>query len=203
MNPVAKSLCSELLRVEPYKRLGSGPKGSPLSYEALKKHEFFKGVDFSKLNTTRPPIEPAVLFKLQSDRKRVVVPDGGLESSDEEAIADGMEDGSPEAKVAPASPVIMRSAEDVKVREGIVEKKCGWIFYKKRKLVLTSRPRLSYHDSSNGVYKVCISWSYLYHLGGCATDEEGEGREDGRYEVQGGDSQSDLLLRRTDEGGHQ
>jgi len=40
------------------------------------------------------------------------------------------------------------------IKEGVVRKKTGWIFYSDRKLVLTSRPRLSYYVPSSGEYKV-------------------------------------------------
>ena len=147
----AKKLCRELLQVEPHKRLGSGPKDSPLSYEMLKKHEFFKGVDFANVSKVVPPIDPTVIFKLRAERKASFGPEPGMDSPDENAIADCLEDG-----VAPATK--SNSCPDKKeeqiVKEGMLYKKCGWIFYKKRNLVLTSRPRLSYHDAKNGLYKV-------------------------------------------------
>ena len=40
------------------------------------------------------------------------------------------------------------------IKEGVVKKKSSWIFYNKRKLILTSRPRLSYYDADSGEYKV-------------------------------------------------
>lgn len=149
MDPLAKDLCKHLLVVDPLKRLGSGPKG----YEMLKNHDFFKGIDFPKLHTIKPPIDPALQFKLQSERKRIVAPAGGLDSSDEDNPEDGVaENGNGDGK----SPSSIKPREDVILKEGTVEKKCGWIFYRKRKLILTSRPRLSYHDPSNGAYKVRV-----------------------------------------------
>ena len=140
----AKSLCQQLLIVDPHKRLGSGPKDSPLSYEMLKKHEFFKGIDFQNLPKVKPPMDAALRFKLQSERKVIAKACSSMDSPDEDASAESLEDG------AHSTP---KSKEDKLLMEGVVLKKCGWIFYKKRKLVLTSRPRLSYYDSGNGNYK--------------------------------------------------
>lgn len=41
------------------------------------------------------------------------------------------------------------------IKEGIVDKKCGWLFYYNRKFKLTSEPRLSYYNPKTNEYRVC------------------------------------------------
>jgi len=145
-----KDLCSKLLLVDPYKRLGSGPKGSALSYEMLKKHEFFKGIDFANLAKITPPIEPEIRFKLESERKSKEKIDPGMDSPDEECNAEILDIVKTKEKT---TELVCKKNPDKIIKEGVVYKKCGWIFYKKRKLVLTSRPRLAYYEVDNGEYK--------------------------------------------------
>ena len=40
------------------------------------------------------------------------------------------------------------------IKEGIVDKKCGWLFFYNRKLILTSQPRLSYYIPKTNQYRV-------------------------------------------------
>ena len=146
---------------DPYKRLGSGPKGSPLSYDLLKQHEFFKGLDFRTLHKNKPPVDPALVMKLQSEKKKPQPRTGGNDSPREgtaETLEEELADTSAQA-VWQAPPG--KKQEDAVVKEGVINKKCGWIFYKKRKLVLTTRPRLSYFDPSNNEYKVLLILSTL------------------------------------------
>lgn len=64
-------------------------------------------------------------------------------------------DSMPNSSLGNSSRIIERKDEEVKVlKEGIVRKKCGWIFYHNRKLVLTSQPRLSYYLPTTNQYKV-------------------------------------------------
>ena len=46
MSKEASDLINKLLIIEPDKRLGAGPIGSPNDINALKAHPFFKGIDF-------------------------------------------------------------------------------------------------------------------------------------------------------------
>jgi 3-phosphoinositide dependent protein kinase-1 len=148
MSAEVKDLCNRLLVVEPQKRLGSGPPDSPLSYDMLKKHPFFKGIDFTNLHKKNPPIPQPILSKLQAERKKPA--EGEVVSSDDEdPLSVKLDSGSKPKTISPTS-----KKEDAVVKEGILPKKCGWFFYKKRKLVLTTRPRLSYYDPSDGSYKV-------------------------------------------------
>lgn len=137
----AADLCRQLLVVQPEKRLGSGPKGSSLSYEALKQHKFFKGIKFDEILKVKPAISAEVLYKLRSDKKPM---SDDFDSPDEEVSAEALE--------KPTKPKNPNEANIV-MKEGIVLKKCGWVFYKRRNLKLTGRPRLSYYGADKGEYK--------------------------------------------------
>jgi serine/threonine protein kinase len=52
----ARDLILKLLTKEPYKRLGAGKKGECNDYEALKSHDFFKGINWEKVNQQDSPI---------------------------------------------------------------------------------------------------------------------------------------------------
>jgi len=59
-----KDLISKILITAPEKRLGAGIKGSDLDFQALKNHEFFRGIDFINLNSQTPPFKVSnLLFK--------------------------------------------------------------------------------------------------------------------------------------------
>ena len=51
----AKDLISKILVKDPQKRLGAGEKGSQYDIEHLKKHPYFKGIDWDNLNNIKPP----------------------------------------------------------------------------------------------------------------------------------------------------
>jgi 3-phosphoinositide dependent protein kinase-1 len=52
---VSKDLVSRLLTKDPELRLGSGFFGSDYDFLALKRHPFFKGLDFDKVFLMPPP----------------------------------------------------------------------------------------------------------------------------------------------------
>ncbi len=57
MSEDAKDLIDRLLSLDPYLRLGAGRPGSALDYAHLKKHPFFKGLDFNELNHMNVPLD--------------------------------------------------------------------------------------------------------------------------------------------------
>jgi len=138
--------------LDPNKRLGSGPDGSYLSFAGLKSHEFFKGVDFNVVLKSLPPLDPSTLSKLTSDKKKI---SSGFESPTEggsQHSAESTEDDDEKSPhVLPPPPPV----EEAKIlKEGYVDKKCGWLFYYKRKLLLSSQPRLSYYKPKDNEYRV-------------------------------------------------
>ncbi len=145
-----RSLCGKLLVLPPEKRLGSGPEGSLLGFNVLKRHEFFKGADFDNISKMDPPIDATTLLKLNADKRPAV---SGFESPTEMTTrsSDSCED--EDEKTSPMHQQPENPQETV-LKEGIVDKKCGWVFYYNRKLVLTALPRLSYYKPKSNEYKV-------------------------------------------------
>ena len=51
MDKDAKDLVQKLLVLNPLERLGVGEPGTDLDYSNLKKHKFFKGINWEKLES--------------------------------------------------------------------------------------------------------------------------------------------------------
>ena len=48
----------------------------------------------------------------------------------------------------------MKESEEYTIlKEDIILKKCGWLFYKKRKVVLTSDSKIKYYDPKTNVHR--------------------------------------------------
>lgn len=138
-----KSLCEALLIVDPWSRLGSGPEGSPLSFTALKEHEFFGNKNFDNISEYNPPVSPEILSKLTQESQKSF---SEFDSTIDLAVCSETDKNVLNAKSNP---------EEIKtLKEGIVDKKCGWIFYYNRKLILTSETRLSYYLPKTNEYRV-------------------------------------------------
>ena len=45
----AVDLVDNLLKLNPFERLGAGEDGSEYDYESLKKHKLFEGIDFDRI----------------------------------------------------------------------------------------------------------------------------------------------------------
>jgi hypothetical protein len=147
--------------VEPEKRLGSGPIGSALSFAALKRHEFFKGADFQKILKSKPPLSLKLIEKLNADKGERCFCEFALTDETNnyrkaapEVYSEPSE--SKENKKRNSSLNIETFSEQQSqiIKEGVVDKKCGWLLYYNRKLKLTSEPRLSYYNPKTNEYKV-------------------------------------------------
>lgn len=114
MPPDAKDLINNLLKVDPAQRLGAGEPGSPYDYATLKQHPFFGGLNIDTVFEQTVP-NFAMIDRIASDDLEVkLLNSGGAISKPPEIIY-----------------------------EGFVDKKAGWIF-RKRKLVVSSQPKISY-----------------------------------------------------------
>lgn len=132
---IAKDLCTKLIKLEKNKRLGSGIDG----FKNLKEHDFFFGVDFASLSRDVPVSEliknthsisdPLVNYAVASSYSI----DFSYYSVDSGMFHD----------------VECKEIEVFKLKEGFAKKECGWISYKKVKLVLTSEPKLRYYSLHN------------------------------------------------------
>lgn len=63
-----RDLIDKLLRLKPSERLGAGPEDSDLSFQALKSHPFFEGIDFEKLSEQEVPVDKS-LFEVEEYEK--------------------------------------------------------------------------------------------------------------------------------------
>lgn len=133
MNEAAKDICRQLLVFDPAKRLGNGPNG----FQELKAHPFFKGIDFNNLLKERPPIESSVTILEMLDKSKKDCRDNP-EYSDEE-------DNSKSKSCLEEKFTI--------IKQGTVLKKCGWVFYRNRDLVLNERLRLVYFSTRTKKYR--------------------------------------------------
>ena len=53
----AKDLIDKLLQINPKTRLGTGRPGTPNDLQAIKKHPYFRGIDFSQLTEQTSPLK--------------------------------------------------------------------------------------------------------------------------------------------------
>jgi len=123
VNGDAVALCKQLLVVEPTERLGSGNRSTSLDYKELKEHKFFEGIDFKKLAETNPPIDPELIEKVKAKKLK--------------------------KEKRKKRPKAITNA----IKQEIILKRCGWLFYKNRKLVLTATSSLNYYDPNTGEHR--------------------------------------------------
>ncbi|KAJ4893295.1 3-phosphoinositide-dependent protein kinase 2 [Raphanus sativus] len=160
----ARDLIDRLLDTDPIRRPGAGPEG----YASLKRHPFFKGVDWKKPRSKTPPkLAPDPSSQSASPERdgspwnqahvgdTSAMQNNGLSSTSESsgsitriASIDSF-DSKWQQFLEPGESVIMISAV----------KKLRKITSKKVQLILTSKPRLIYVDPSKLVAKGNIIWS--------------------------------------------
>ncbi|KPI97444.1 3-phosphoinositide-dependent protein kinase 1 [Papilio xuthus] len=169
----AKDLVEKLLVLDHTKRLGADDKGT--TYESIRNHPFFEGIDWDNIwEQTPPTISP-------------YLPGGSFEAAEEYTVPDHLEPGlgnnqlvrlwefdlSTSGGILNISPEERRRRLEVQAREnkwhqfvagelilkqGLVEKRKG-LFARRRMLLLTTGPRLFYVDPVNMVLKGEIPWS--------------------------------------------
>jgi len=128
---VVKDLINQLLVIDPEKRLGS------TSFQELKSHPFFKGINFTTIHTQTPPqLKPyptKLVFEDDIGSKRV-------SEEESEKWKKFLQD------------------DEVILESGLVWKRKGRSV-KKRQLILTNKPRILYLDNKKMVQKGEIPWS--------------------------------------------
>jgi serine/threonine protein kinase len=141
---LAKDLCLRLIRLEKEKRLGSD------SFNNLREHGFFAGIDFQNLQRNKPmneiahqAIPKSVIDEKQGVNYATISPSKSYEISYDYYAEDSQ---------------LFRNVDCELVttkilKEGFVSKECGWISYKKVNLILTDEPKLTYYSVLN-VYMV-------------------------------------------------
>jgi len=176
MDSIVKDLIQKLLVKEPEQRLGAGPKGifsgpnhskinpfigSENDYRALKGHPFFSGVDFANLHKQRPPIIEIVSpYKLRNKEMNFSEAVANLsnpappqQKTRKHFLSDDLQT-LPEEKPMTQQQVQEASHPAPYELSEVVSKKCGWLFYLNRLLILTDKPSLTYHDPDTKELKV-------------------------------------------------
>ncbi|CAM0883835.1 unnamed protein product [Alopecurus aequalis] len=163
----ARDLIDKLLDVDPIKRPGAGPDG----YASLKKHPFFRGIDWKNIRKTRPPNVAADANANEAEdtqdsnwlshmgsapvNQNVPVGNNGAASSSEVR--------SHVSKLASIDSFDSRWQDFLEPGESVVLisklKKINKLSNKKVQLILTNKPQLICVDPAKMVTKGNISWS--------------------------------------------
>jgi len=150
MDPEIKDLVQKLLVKDPEQRLGSGPKGTDNDYKALKGHSFFRGVDFAHLHRERPPIIEIVSpYKLRNKEMNFSDACANLSNPTAPQQKTRKHFLSDDIQILPeeSSKTQQQSQPNIQNElSEVVSKKCGWLFYCNRLLILNDKPCLTYHD---------------------------------------------------------
>jgi len=121
----------------------------------LKGHPLFKNTDFATLNEQKPPvIEIASPHKKKShDIHSNGNSNVGIGTHNNRKVnSEDLTKPSP-AKTGQAFNFQAENQTKV-ILSGLVLKKCGWLFYKPRQLILNNKPRLVYYDPDSNQLKV-------------------------------------------------
>jgi len=147
-----KDIIQKLLVKEPLERLGAGPKGSANDYETLKKHSLFRNINFDKIHEQKPPVvEIASPHKRKShDPDPNNLSAGTNQQGRKHCHSEDLTKNDQKAN----NKVFDFQSDKVRViLSGLVLKKCGWLFFKPRQLILNSKPRLVYYDPDSNQLK--------------------------------------------------
>lgn len=164
----ARDLIDKLLDVDPSKRPGAGPDG----YSSLKKHPFFRGIDWKNLRKTRPPklaIDPNASEDEDSQDSNWLSHMGGTTVNQQSntvsnnGVASSSEVRSHISKLASIDSFDSKWQEFLDPGESVVLisklKKINKLANKKVQLILTDKPQLICVDPSKMVAKGNIIWS--------------------------------------------
>lgn len=138
----AKDLIMKILVKEPEHRLGAGEKGSDYDIEHLKKHPYFKGIDFNNLHNKAPPFVDSFDF-LVGGKKNRNNNNNNKKNDNENSINKGEIGGK----------INISGEKENILRVGYLLKKSKWFHYNKRKMVLYSTPKLTYIDPDKNVIR--------------------------------------------------
>jgi len=156
-----------LLDVDPSKRPGAGPDG----YSSLKKHPFFRGIDWKNLRKTRPPklaIDPNANEDEDSQDSNWLSHMGSTTVNQQSNTVNNNGAASSEvrshiSKLASIDSFDSKWQEFLDPGESVVLisklKKINKLANKKVQLILTDKPQLIYVDPSKMVAKGNIIWS--------------------------------------------
>ena len=127
--------------------MGSGPEGSPLGFDKLIDHKFFEEINFEELPNTEVPKNYKIIEKLYEENENSDDVDN-FKSFDKKKFNTSKSSILCQASKTPKSKTSFKV-----IKEGFLKKKCGWVFYKKRKLILTALPKISYYEPDTNIHK--------------------------------------------------
>ncbi|KAL6614094.1 hypothetical protein ACP70R_036364 [Stipagrostis hirtigluma subsp. patula] len=162
----ARDLIDKLLDVDPSKRPGAGPDG----YASLKKHPFFRGIDWKNLRKTRPPklaVETNTNEDEDSQDSNWLSHMGPVNQQASPTMGNGAtsssEGRSHISKLASIDSFDSKWQEFLEPGESVVLisklKKINKLANKKVQLILTDKPQLICVDPAKMVAKGNIIWS--------------------------------------------
>lgn len=172
MDPQIKDLIERLLKKEPHERLGAGAKGriyglkdnlmtlgSANDVTALKAHPLFTGIDFAKLHKAKAPMAEIVSPHRQRDQfatfpSPIEDPIQKLVPNRKHFLSEDLQTLEEKTGKTPAPSTSTAEVKERIILSGLVLKKCGWLFFRPRQLVLNSKPRLVYYDPETNQLKV-------------------------------------------------
>ncbi|KZV32078.1 3-phosphoinositide-dependent protein kinase 2-like [Dorcoceras hygrometricum] len=162
----ARDLIDQLLDIDPSKRPGAGPNG----YASLKKHPFFKGIDWKNLRTEIPPrlaLEPRGQTTGGEDQDSSWNPshvgDGSAKLNDVNIGTTSVSEAGSITRLASIDSFDSKWQQFLEPGESVLMismvKKLQKLTNKKVQLILTNKPKLIYVDPTKLVVKGKIIWS--------------------------------------------
>jgi serine/threonine protein kinase len=137
----AKDLLNKIFVVDPKKRLGGGDLGTEYDINHLKKHKYFKNINWNNLKNMTPPGFNTYKY-YESKRKSIYKKKGNNGNNNENDGYKVFDDKS--------------NNDDIKViKEGYINKQSFWFHYVKKYISLDTTPRIVVTNiDENGTKKV-------------------------------------------------
>ena len=126
----------------------------------MKSHPLFEGINFKNLYNVSPPaVDIHSPFRKKKPQNQSLIQESFAEEIEDLELEQQMKlslsrDLLSEQKRSIESIQNSSSNQIRVILSGLVNKKCGWLFYKPRQLILTDTPKLIYYDPTNNSIKV-------------------------------------------------
>ena len=134
-------------------------KESEFSYDALKSHPFFKGIDFNNLKDQEAPD-----IELPKDRAEKMKELGkgfdkiAIDSIENQTNEESRMSDIDDNEINPSS----NFSQGKVLLTGLVQKRCGWVFYKPRQLILKDTLKIFYFDAQTNELKVKFFYKFIF-----------------------------------------
>lgn len=123
----------------------------------MKAHKFFEGISFEDIHLKEAPVLPTAQLVKKMPNKNA--PPQNSKTMYDDSEMDLIKNVSnlkadPEKLLQESMGLSVSLSEGKILLTGLVLKKCGWIFYKPRQLILKDNHRLLYYDPQTNKLKV-------------------------------------------------